>query len=169
MSNDSTIEEKEKISNTEQLAGSEGREVSMKKELVKKDDSGAKDVMAQPQKIVSTLTAGSIAERPKKSHDEVFKEDIEDILEEDVEEFYKKMTTKDKKKFKREGEIAIGLIEALLHETKIRVKLIVTVLLKWLRLIPGVNKFFVEQTVRKKTAQLLRLKEEHDKEHINMV
>ena len=68
------------------------------------------------------------------------------------------MDPKVKVKFKAEGEAVAKNIEHLLQETKIKVKKIFKLILSWLKLIPGVNNFFIKQEAKIKTDKLIKLK-----------
>ena len=83
---------------------------------------------------------------------------IEAILEEDLSEVYFKMDSVRRQKFKLEGERVSVKIDQLLQKTKDETKNIFKLIIKWLRMIPGSNKFFIEQEAKIKTDKILRLK-----------
>ena len=83
---------------------------------------------------------------------------IEAILEEDLAEAYFKMDPASQKKFKIEGEKVSLKIDQLLQKTKDEAKNIFKLIIKWLKMIPGSNKFFVEQEAKIKTDKILKLK-----------
>ncbi|NUM25215.1 MAG: hypothetical protein HUU49_01155 [Candidatus Buchananbacteria bacterium] len=83
---------------------------------------------------------------------------IEAILEEDLADAYFKMSATKQKEFKLEGEQIAKKIDQLLLKTKDEARNIFKLIFKWLRLMPGVNKFFVEQEAKIKTDKILRLK-----------
>ncbi|MAF13825.1 MAG: hypothetical protein CMI53_02960 [Parcubacteria group bacterium] len=85
-------------------------------------------------------------------------EKIESILEKDLEEVYFKMEPRVQTKFKAEGEKTAVIIEDLLKDSKVKAQKIFKLLLKWLKIIPGVNKFFIKQEAKIKTDKLIKLK-----------
>lgn len=83
---------------------------------------------------------------------------IESILEEDLADVYLSMNEKDRLKFKQKGEETTGKIKELLARAHVKVKEIVNLLIDWLKLIPGVNRFFLEQEAKIKADKLLAIK-----------
>jgi len=87
-------------------------------------------------------------------------EKIEDVLEEDLEEIYFQLPTSKQAEFAKKGEETATQIERLLGHVKVRVGKILELIKNWLRLIPGVNKYFLEQEAKIKTDKILKIKEE---------
>lgn len=90
------------------------------------------------------------------------KQEIEDILEEDLGDLYMELDPETQKTFKESGEQTISTVMALLHKTKVHTKSIIRAISKWLRIIPGVNKYFVEQEAKLKTDKIIEV---HDELH----
>ncbi|MBI4714278.1 hypothetical protein HY771_03805 [Candidatus Uhrbacteria bacterium] len=82
---------------------------------------------------------------------------IETILEEDLTDLYLSMPKETQEKFKVEGEKTLSKIMLIVHKTKINAKKIFLLIREWLKIIPGVNKFFLEQEAKIKTDKILRL------------
>ncbi len=91
-------------------------------------------------------------------------EAIEDILEEDMAGFYQQLPPKKQEEFKEEGEETASKIENLVQKTKIKTRKIMDLIVGWLKLIPGVNKFFLEKEAKIKTEKILKFKEQEEKE-----
>jgi hypothetical protein len=89
--------------------------------------------------------------------DEITKK-VEKILEEDLSETYFKMTPEAKKTFKEEGEKTAYRIRELLDMTKYIAYEVLKLITDWLKLIPSVNQYFIEQEAKIKTDKILRLK-----------
>lgn len=85
---------------------------------------------------------------------------IEDILEEDLEQIYFQMPPNKQAEFNKVGEETASKISFLLQGVKIQVKKILELIIHWLKIIPGVNKFFLEQEAKIKTDELLKLRGE---------
>jgi hypothetical protein len=86
--------------------------------------------------------------------DEVVK-GIEDILSEDLTDLFLKMSPEQQQEFRDEGEATASKIRVLLSETKIKIKNILVLITQWLRMIPGINQFFLEQEAKIKTDKIL--------------
>lgn len=80
---------------------------------------------------------------------------IEHLLEDDLTDLYLKMTPSQQQIFKEKGEETASKIRLLLDQTKVNAKKIFDLLREWLKLIPGVNRFFLEQEAKIKTDQIL--------------
>jgi len=87
-------------------------------------------------------------------------EKIEDVLEEDLEDIYFQMPAEKQAAFKEVGEVTASKIAVLLGTVKVQVKKILSLIIEWLRIIPHVNKYFLEQEAKIKTDKLLDLKEQ---------
>ncbi len=84
--------------------------------------------------------------------------EIDMILSSGLNEVFLNMTPVQQNTFKKTGEDAVVKINQLLSETKVKVNKIIDIIRKWLKLIPGVNKFFLEQEVKIKTDKILKTK-----------
>jgi len=89
-------------------------------------------------------------------------EEVEDILEEDLAAVYKELDVTTKKTFKVQGEETAKQIVVTIHKVKHHTKKIIKLISKWLRIIPGINKFFVEQEAKIKTD---KIEEEIEHQH----
>lgn len=85
--------------------------------------------------------------------------EIESVLSEHLEEIFVGMTPQQQMEFQRKGEETAIKVNKLLQETKVKVREILDLIKEWLRLIPGVNKFFIEQEAKIKTDRLLNWRE----------
>ena len=83
---------------------------------------------------------------------------IEKTLEGGLEDVYIKMNEEERRRFKKAGEEAANRINILLEQTKVKAKKIINLIKKWLLLIPGINKFFLEQEAKIKTDEIMKLK-----------
>lgn len=86
---------------------------------------------------------------------------IESILEEDLGEIYNNLTPADQKIFKMKGEETTRSIFQLVYQkSKIKVKKIVKLIKLWLKSVPGINKFFLEQEAKIKADKIVALADE---------
>lgn len=91
--------------------------------------------------------------------------EVEEILEDDLDEMYDKLPPDKQQEFKEKGEETAGMIKQMLGTTKVKSRKIVHWIKDWLKMIPGINKFFLEQEAKIKTDKLLMLSDEEKKKH----
>ncbi|MFA6514605.1 MAG: hypothetical protein WCT50_05005 [Patescibacteria group bacterium] len=84
--------------------------------------------------------------------------EIDNILSEGLHEVFLKMTPARQKEFKIAGEETVSKISALLDKGKVKVSKIIGLIKNWLKLIPGVNKFFLEQEAKIKADKIMNIK-----------
>jgi len=99
--------------------------------------------------------AGSLSVAGRES-EELTVEEVENILEKGTEEFYLKMPPDKAAEFKREGEKTALAIKEILNKAKIKAGKIIDLIKKWLALIPGVNRFFLDQEAKIKADEILK-------------
>lgn len=83
---------------------------------------------------------------------------VEKIMEENLQDAYKALSSVKQQELKIMGERTAYAIRQLLAKTRVKVKKIFTLLLKWLQLLPGVNRYFLEQEAKIKADKILSLK-----------
>lgn len=83
---------------------------------------------------------------------------MEKVLSSGLEELYLGLTPEKKQEFRQVGENTAKQICELLSQSKIKVDKIINLIKTWLKLLPGINKFFLEQEAKIKTDALLQLK-----------
>lgn len=88
----------------------------------------------------------------------VLRQEIEDVLTENLVEIYQQMPPEKQVEFKRVGEETAGKIEVLVRQIKVQVHKILELIKNWLRFIPGVSRFFLEQEAKIKTDKILALR-----------
>ena len=84
---------------------------------------------------------------------------IEKILEEDLGEIYRTLDGPTKQLFKAKGEETAFFIEKLVENAKVKIKKILHLIINWLKIIPGINRFFLEQEAKIKTGKIMALRE----------
>lgn len=88
---------------------------------------------------------------------------VEKIMETGLQDAYREMSPVQQQEFKIKGEKTAMEIRNLMNSGKIKIKKIISLLMSWLRLLPGVNKFFLEQEAKIKADKIISLKK-FDKE-----
>lgn len=82
---------------------------------------------------------------------------VEHVLSEGLAPTYKSLDPAVQEEFKRVGEETAGKISILLQSAKVQAKKIVELIMSWLKIIPGVNAFFLEQEAKIKADKILNL------------
>lgn len=83
--------------------------------------------------------------------------DIEDILSQDLADTFLQLSPSKQAEFKIKGEETAREINNLLDKAKFEVSKIIDLIKKWLFIIPGMNKFFIEQEAKIKADEIVRL------------
>jgi len=94
--------------------------------------------------------------------------EIENILSEGLEPIYQNLPAAMREQFKKKGEETASKIEQIISHTKIAVKKILALIFEWLKIIPGVDRFFLEQESKIKTDKILVLVEKNKKQKIDL-
>lgn len=91
---------------------------------------------------------------------------VEKILEEGLKDAFLELDTVQKQEFKIKGEATAFAIRTLLKNTHIKVKSIFRLILEWLKILPGVNRFFLEQEAKIKTDKIMAIHEQEKKRRL---
>lgn len=81
---------------------------------------------------------------------------IENILAEDLKDIYTKLPKSKQIEFKEKGEETANQIATLLNQIKYKVGEILGLIKSWLKIIPGISKFFLEQEAKIKTDKIIK-------------
>ena len=103
---------------------------------------------------VAPSAAAGVAVAPP----ELSVKNIEAVLSADLEGVYLQLPPDKQAEFKTKGEQAARDIKALLEKVKVKARKITKIILAWLKIIPGINRFFLEQESKIKTDEILKLK-----------
>jgi len=87
---------------------------------------------------------------------------IENILAEDLYERFKAMPPALQAKFRQKGDETVSRLSQMVGSAVIKAKEVLKLIIGWLKLIPGVNKYFLEQESKIKTDKILEL---HERQH----
>lgn len=88
-------------------------------------------------------------------------QEIEDLMTKELGEVYQRMSPEDQQKFKAKGEEVAQEIDSLLQRAKLTAKRVLHLIRDWLRLIPGINKFFLEQEAKIKAEEIIHYARRH--------
>lgn len=89
--------------------------------------------------------------------------EIEEVLAEDLTDLYLSMPPDKQAEFKIQGEQTRTMIRQLVHHAHKNAKKIFELIRVWLKLIPGVNRFFLEQEAKIKTDKILMVTDEEQR------
>lgn len=82
---------------------------------------------------------------------------VESVLSKGLDEIYLNLSAAERDEFKKQGEKTAEKISRILMSVKINMREIIKLIRKWLMLIPGVNKYFLEQEAKIKADELVKL------------
>ncbi len=109
---------------------------------------GLSEGKAGPELIRPGVASRPVAQRQK---------EIEEVMSKDIDKYYMKMDKPTQMEFKRVGEETAKKINQILLEGKVKAKKIIDLIRAWLTMIPGINKFFIEQETKIKTDEIMKL------------
>lgn len=89
---------------------------------------------------------------------------VEKILEADLAEVYKTLDDKHKEDFQNKGRKLASDLETLIETLKAKARTILELIREWLSVIPGVNRFFLEQESKIKTDRIMTLAKRRKKQ-----
>ncbi|HBL39210.1 TPA: hypothetical protein DDZ10_00890 [Candidatus Uhrbacteria bacterium] len=117
----------------------------------KEESSGAREgeleSAVEPRAPTSSPSA---APAPK----DLLTQKIEHVLEEDLGEVYKSLPPERQAEFQRKGEEVAGKIRTMIETAKFSFRKALGLIRDWLRIIPGVNRFFLEQEAKIKADKI---------------
>lgn len=106
---------------------------------------------------VTTVPPSPVAPTPA-APASLFVQEVEQVMTEGLEDTYRQLDPAAQARFKQVGEQTARAIAGLLEQTKLQARKVLELLVAWLRIIPGVNKFFLEQEAKIKADKLLALR-----------
>lgn len=125
-----------------------------KPEVLPQSETPADRAAEQPVVSIPPNTTGLVPP-PAAS---LFVQEVEQVMTEGLDETYRQLDASTQVRFKQAGEQTAQTIAGLLEETKVQARKVLELLVAWLRIIPGVNKFFLEQEAKIKADKLLALR-----------
>jgi len=86
--------------------------------------------------------------------------EVENILEDGLKELYVKLPEDVKPVFKKKGEETARAISQMIKSATVKLGEVMKLVLSWLKLIPRVNRFFLEQEAKIKTDRIMGLSQQ---------
>jgi hypothetical protein len=129
---------------------------------------------SEPLEPVETSLAVDVDEVSSRAPVAVVQKDeitkaVEDILSDDLTDLFLRLPPEKKLSFKTAGEEVAGKIKIMMDSGKVKAKKILELIRDWLRIVPGVNKFFLEQEAKIKTDKLMEYYKESQKTDQNVL
>ena len=93
---------------------------------------------------------------------EKMQKQIESILSNGLDAEFRVMTPVAREQFRTEGEKTAFTIRQLIEQSKATARKVLELIRNWLTLIPGINRFFLEQEAKIKTDKVLELIHPHE-------
>lgn len=131
--------------------GNEFFRENIRKEL---KDNEQKFLVKDDYESSNIIAVGNIRQKREKRQ-----KGIEKILEADLGDRYLNMPPEKQREFRNAGEKTAKEINSLLDKAKIKIGKIISLIKKWLFIIPGVNKFFLEQEAKIKADKIIKIKD----------
>jgi len=108
--------------------------------------------LGSTEQVASDVPSGMIS--PQRKEEE---KQVEKILEHEMEEIYKKLPDDKKQEFRIKGEETTRKIVDLIDKGKAKARDVMKLIIEWLKIIPGVNRFFIEQEAKIKTDEIMKI------------
>lgn len=131
----------------------EDKELAISPEIERQVKAAATDKIKAP---VTPAAATSAVAPPTLSP---LARQIENVLEEGLSDIYRGLTPPQQADFKRRGEATAQKISTLLNRVKVKMREILRLIRDWLKTIPGINKYFIEQTAKIKAEKIIKLRQ----------
>lgn len=93
--------------------------------------------------------------------------EVENILEKGLKDVYGNLPDNLKPVFKQKGEETATTISQMIKKTTVKIGEVMKLIFNWLRIIPGLNRFYLEQEAKIKTDQIMVLSDEILKEKLS--
>jgi len=124
------------------------------------------DVRVEAAEQAPAPRAAAAAAKPEAApvEKDKYRVKVERILEENLWDLYFALPAGSREAFKAEGENAAAALRAAIETKKVKPRVVLSAVNKWLKTIPRVNPYFLEQEAKIKTDQVMNLVEERRKE-----
>jgi hypothetical protein len=137
----------------EQMRRSLEQEASKEAFLEKKEDQVVKPVETAPVAAEQVPVPQAVPQDP-------VTQEVAKILEEGLGDYFQTLPPDAQHKFQEKGQEVAGQIAKRVKGFRVAVKDILSLIYDWLRTIPSVNKFFLEQEAKIKTDRVLQFARE---------
>lgn len=84
---------------------------------------------------------------------------IERVLEDGLADLYLSLQPETRSRFRRAGDETAAAIRAMLEQATVKLAEIAALIRKWLRIIPAINRYYLEQEAKIKTDKIALIAE----------
>ena len=105
-----------------------------------------------------------LSDKPAAPVKDAYHHKVERVLEDRLIDLYLKMPKEKRQEFKAEGERVAIELRQMIDSTKLKMKEVMKLIINWLKMIPGVNHWFLEQEAKIKADKVILMAEEQRKE-----
>lgn len=127
----------------------------------KKVEQTPKPDAQKPVEKPKKLTPQSIPQQQSQTvtaeESEITLHKVESILSDGMEKIYLSMDAGTQAAFKAKGEETSKKISGLLSQTKVQIKQIIGLIADWLRIVPKINKYYIEQEAKIKADAIMEI------------
>ncbi|MBN1585536.1 hypothetical protein JW899_04185 [Candidatus Uhrbacteria bacterium] len=123
-----------------------------------------KEAVQEESAPVSALPVSLRSVTPSVPAKDAYQQRLERVLEDGLTDIYLSMPKPQRQAFRVEGERVASRLRQAIDSTRIRASEILETITAWLRMIPGINRWFLEQEAKIKTDRVIQLAEERRKE-----
>jgi hypothetical protein len=116
------------------------------------------------ESAVVQATPVKLPDQPTVSAKDAYHQRLERLLEDNLVDLYLQMPKAQRQQFRAEGERVASQLRQMIETAKIKAKQVLEIIRNWLKSIPGVSRYFLEQESKIKTDRVIRLAEERRKE-----
>lgn len=117
-----------------------------------------------PLETVVEAAGGSAGQAVTDAQKDEVTIEVEKVLEDGMGPFYAALPEDARPLFKKKGEEASLEISDMVRNFRVQASRVLQLVYLWLKTIPGVNKFFLEQEAKIKTDRIIQLAEERRRE-----
>ncbi len=126
-------------------------------ETIKKPEAASQEKPVSSPLAVSTSSSNDSLESTNDWRADRARQ-IDDILAADLGDIFLSLTPDKQQEFKKTGEETVREINNLLDKARVNLGRIITLIRKWLSIIPSINRFFLEQEAKIKADRIIKLK-----------
>lgn len=109
--------------------------------------------MARSQ--IQAKSASATQPQSQQNDTEIILHKVEEILSQGMEQIYLSMDAAAQATFKAKGEETSQKIASLMSKTKVQLKQVIGLIVEWLRVVPTINKYFIEQEAKIKADAIM--------------
>lgn len=118
------------------------------------------EVLPKPEASMPTVKTplpNVSSKLPRTETDTIVLHKVESILADGMEKVYLSMDAATQATFKAKGEETSKKISNLLKHTKVHIKQVINLIVDWLRIVPKVNKYYIEQEAKIKADAIMEI------------